>query len=128
MQATYTNPFDELELDRVIFVSVAERAKEAWVDPEDINDVWEIAKGSWVASAEKLDRRDMLVVVGKDHVVLGVFHVSGFRHDRAGRDHYSKAVFDGAPDAHRTGILAGRQLPPRLRRKRGQIRGIWFMG
>ena len=119
-------PFDELLLDSTIFVSVAERARDPRFNRFDINDVATMAAGSWVTSADRLVGRDVLIVVDGDYSVLGVFHVDDF--DRARRDgeRYYKVDFKITPDEERNATMRGHSLPAHLRRKRGQIRGIWF--
>ena len=119
-------PFDELLLDSTIFVSVAERARDPRFNRFDINDVATIAAGSWATSADRLVGRDVLVVLDGDYSVLGVFHVDDF--DRAGRDgeRFCTVDFQITPDRERNPTMRGLSLPAHLRRKRGQIRGIWF--
>jgi hypothetical protein len=119
-------PFDELLLDGTIFVSVAERARDPRFNRFDINDVATMAAGSWVTSADRLVGRDVLVVVDGDYSVLGVFNVNDF--DRARRDgeRFYKVDFQITPDGERNTTMRGLSLPAHLRRKRGQIRGIWF--
>lgn len=113
-------------LDSAIFVSVAERARDPRFNRRDINDVATMAAGSWVTSANRLVGRDVLIVVDGDYSVLGVFHVDDF--DRARRDgeRYYKVDFQITPDEERNATMSGLSLPAHLRRKRGQIRGIWF--
>ena len=119
-------PFDELLLDSTIFVSVAERARDPKWNRTNINDVAEMASGSWVTSADRLVGRDVLVVVDGDYSVLGVFHVDDFTRARRDGERYYKVDFQISPDGERNESMRGRSLPANLRRKRGMIRGIWF--
>jgi hypothetical protein len=123
---TDTTPFDELLLDGTIFVSVAELARDPRFNRLDLNDVATMAAGSWVTSANRLVGRDVLVVVDGDYSVLGVFHVHDFDRTRQDGDRYYKVDFEITPDEERNKSIRGLSLPAHLRRKRGQIRGIWF--
>jgi hypothetical protein len=126
------SPFDDLDLSRTVFVSIADTIRR---DPSfnrnDYEEVRKAAEGYWVASERELDGRQGLVVTDGD-TVLDVFIISAnatIIKKWEPTDRFKKAKFELlGPEEWGHQTLRGLQLPPQLRRKRGQIRGIWFPG
>jgi len=119
--------FDDLPPGETMIASINARASSrAGFNPFDTKKVAADGAGEWSYTDERLDGRKVLVVTAYGGIVLAVFKVLGWKHERPNGSRLNKATFKLVEDKELTKALRGERTP--YKRKRGQMGGIIFVG